>query len=100
MVTLIMNQPYRTNRFIFPTVVLLAADRKIAGQVLGPDGKPFSKAHVDLAADGQPNGHTMTDASGYFAFDALSEGTIRLSGLGLVAGNFIRGYTRAQAGDT
>jgi hypothetical protein len=46
----------RTNHFSFPTVVLRAADRKLAGQVLGPDGKPAPETNVALKGNDQPEG--------------------------------------------
>jgi protocatechuate 3,4-dioxygenase beta subunit/predicted enzyme related to lactoylglutathione lyase len=94
----------KTTRFQFPAVVLKAADRKLAGQVLGPDGKPVSGANVNIQniqGDGQPNGNTRTDAQGRFAFDAVCEGPIRLfaNSQGGAAG-FMNGNTQAQGGDT
>lgn len=91
----------RTNHFDFPTVLLRAADRKIAGQLLSAEGRPVAKARVDMEGDDQPNSHTTTDAEGHFAFTGLIAGSVRLSALKMdPGGNFIRGYGHAQAGDT
>jgi hypothetical protein len=99
----------KTDRYEFPTFVLKWADRKLAGQVLGPYGKPVAGATVMLTGEGQHQGpqqwnSTKTDGKGHFVFDAVCEGQVYL---------FIRGGTppgeshgfalprfEAQAGDT
>jgi len=69
----------QTNRCELPSVVLKVADRKLAGRVLGPEGKPVEGANVYFNGEGQPNGGTITDAEGRFAFDAVCEGDLTVS---------------------
>jgi protocatechuate 3,4-dioxygenase beta subunit len=91
----------KTNHFDFPTTVLKAADRKLAGQVLGPDSKPVPGANVNMQGEGQPFGNTTTDAQGHFTFDAACEGPVRLSANSQgVGGNYMNGSAQAQGGDT
>jgi protocatechuate 3,4-dioxygenase beta subunit len=91
----------KTNHFQFPPVVLKAADRKVAGQVLGPDGKPVPRANVNIQGEGQPGGNTTTDAEGRFVFDAVCEGPVRVNANGQGAGgNYMNGGVEAQGGDT
>lgn len=91
----------KTNRCEFPSVVLKAADQKLAGQVLGPDSKPVSGATVIMQGDGQPGGNARTDAKGRFVFDAVSEGAVRLFANGQDAGGaYMNGSVQAQGGDT
>jgi protocatechuate 3,4-dioxygenase beta subunit len=90
----------QTNRLDFPIIVLRLADRQLAGQVLGADGKPVPSARVSLdmntQSDGQPFVAANTDAQGRFSFDAVTEGTFQLNALG--SHNF--GTAQAQGGDT
>ena len=91
----------QTTHFEFPTAVLRVADRELAGQVLGPEDKPFPKANVQLSGSGQASATAMTDDQGRFAFGALCEGTVRLFANGQVAGvNYVSGYIQAQSGAT
>jgi len=92
----------RTNRFEFPAVVLKAADRKLAGQVLGPDGKPLSRASVNMQGAGQPVASTTTDAQGHFVFNTVAEGPVQLSANSpaRAGGNSMYGNYKAEAGDT
>jgi hypothetical protein len=69
----------QTSTYEFPTFVLKLADRKLAGQVVGGDGKPLAGAHVSFAGQGQPqNSSTKTDSQGNFAFDAVCDGPIKI----------------------
>ena len=94
----------RTGHFDFPTTVLKAADRKFAGRVLDPDGKPVAGIRVFLDANMQggwyPTGYTNTDAQGRFLFDAVSERTYRMLLSGLGAGISMNGVSKAQGGET
>jgi protocatechuate 3,4-dioxygenase beta subunit len=47
---------------------LKTADRQLAGQVLGADGKPLAGAQVNINGNGQPNGNVRTDENGHFKF--------------------------------
>jgi len=64
---------------ISPPLVLKAADRKLAGRVLGTDGKPAAGVQVYIRGEGQPNGNAMTDVDGHFAFDAVCAGPVSVS---------------------
>jgi uncharacterized GH25 family protein len=63
----------KTNHYEFPTFVLKRANRKLAGQVLGLDGKPVAGAQVTVNVEGQagplPRPSAKTDGQGHFAFD-------------------------------
>ena len=80
----------------FPPLVVKIADRKLAGRVLGTNGKPAAGAQVWMNGDGQPNGNAITDADGRFAFDAVCEGAVTVSA------NMKGAYGSAEAmgGDT
>jgi hypothetical protein len=92
----------RTNRYVFPTFVLKPANRKLAGQVLGSDGKPVAGAKVEFDGKGQPNSGgepdegLATDAQGRFHFDAVCEGPV------IVSVNYANswGNIAAHGGDT
>jgi len=91
----------KTNHYEFPPIVLKRADRKLAGQVLGLDGKPVSGATVRFNGDGQPRlrwlgPETKTDSQGHFAFDAVCEGLVTVSAN---SGN-TQGNVPANGGDT
>lgn len=61
------------------TFTLRLADRPLAGQVLDAEEKPVSGAQVFIYGQGQPNASARTDARGFFKFEAVCEGTVRLS---------------------
>jgi protocatechuate 3,4-dioxygenase beta subunit len=91
----------KTNHYEFPAFVLKRADRKLAGQVLGQDGKPVAGATVNLSGAGQPQFFLYrqdgtTDSQGHFAFDALCEGLVTVS----ARANNVQGNAPAQGGDT
>jgi len=94
----------KTNHFDFPILVLKAADRKVAGQVLDPNGKPVDRATVSTVGEGQPGGYTTTDDQGRFALFGVCEGPLQLQVStripGLYALSSMDGNTRAQGGDT
>ena len=90
----------QTNLFNFPTIVLHAADRKLAGTVSGPDGKPVAGASVSMNGPGQLPHNATTDKDGHFAFDAVSEGTINLSGARQVDFIRLQGNAQAKGGET
>lgn len=90
----------KADHYEFPPFVLKLADRKLAGRVLGTDGKPVAGAQVSIQGEGngegQPQGYTRSDTDGRFAFDAVCEGPISLwSYLQNSSGN-----ARASGGDT
>jgi protocatechuate 3,4-dioxygenase beta subunit len=86
----------KADHYDFPPLVLKIADRKLAGRVLGTDGKPVTGVQVYMRGEGQPNGNAMTDADGRFVFDAVCEGAASLSA------NFknFSGQADAMGGDT
>jgi protocatechuate 3,4-dioxygenase beta subunit len=90
----------KTTHFDFPAAVLKAADRKLAGKVLGPDSKPVAGANVNMQGEGQPFGQTTTDAAGHFSFDAVCEGSVRLFANHQGDGVFLNGDIQTQGGDT
>jgi protocatechuate 3,4-dioxygenase beta subunit len=69
----------QTNSYEFPALVLKHADRKLAGRVVDGDGTPLAGAQVIFNGEGQPqNSTTNTDSKGYFGFDAVCEGPIKI----------------------
>ncbi len=83
----------------FP-IVLRPANQKLAGQVLGPDGKPIGGASVFFGGEGQANGNTVSDDAGHFSFDYASEGALWVSSGIQMNGYRDSGKIRAQGGDT
>ena len=90
----------KTNHFDLPVAVLKVADRKLAGKVLGPDGKPVAGANVNMQGDGQPFGQSTTDAAGHFSFDAVCEGPVRLYANHQGDGAYLNADIQTQGGDT
>jgi protocatechuate 3,4-dioxygenase beta subunit len=86
----------KADHYDFPTLVVKIADRKLAGRVLGTDGKPVAGVPVWMRGDGQPNGNATTDADGRFFYGAVCEGPVTVSA------NFKGAYGSADAmgGDT
>jgi 5-hydroxyisourate hydrolase-like protein (transthyretin family) len=88
----------KTNRYKFPAFVLKPADRKLAGQVLGPDGKPVAGIKVKFDGVGQTANLEVpaTDALGHFAFDAVCQGPVTVSAY------YVNSFcnTTAHGGDT
>jgi protocatechuate 3,4-dioxygenase beta subunit len=81
----------------FPPLVLKIADRKLAGRVLGADGKPVAGAQIWMRGEGQPNRNdAATDVDGRFVYDAVCEGAVSVSA------NFknFSGSAEAMGGDT
>lgn len=79
-----------------PPVSLRTANRKLAGRVLGTNGKPMANANVFINGDGQPNGNATTDEKGNFVFDAVCDGPIDVQAN--AQGNF--GNQQTVGGDT
>ena len=69
----------KADHYDFPPLVLKIANRKLAGRVLGTDGKPVAGVQVCMRGEGQPNGNAITDADGRFAFDAVCEGAVTVN---------------------
>ena len=78
-----------TNRYTFPTFVLKHADKKLAGRVLGENGNPLVGVEVSFSGKGQPMNskdkwgqqlfcNTTSDSKGYFSFDAVCDGPLRV----------------------
>jgi hypothetical protein len=76
-----------TNHYSFPPIVLKKVDRILAGQVVGPDGKPIPGIKVEFGGQGQPMGtngllvrlNTKTDANGNFIFNEVCEGKVQIT---------------------
>lgn len=65
--------------FKFPSFALKRANRRVAGRVLAPQGKPLPGANVSLSGQGQPqNLTTLTDTQGSFFFDQVCEGALKV----------------------
>jgi protocatechuate 3,4-dioxygenase beta subunit len=62
-------------RLDLPAVELKLANLKLAGQVVGVDGKPVADARVFITGDDQPNTNLLSDAAGHFVL-AVSEGPV------------------------
>jgi hypothetical protein len=92
---LIHEADTRTNRLDVPAIVLKRADLKLAGQVLGSDGKPVAAARVSTYGEGQPGVTTHTDANGRFLMN-VCEGPVSVNAT--LAG--VTGQTDAKGGDT
>ena len=91
----------KTNHFEFPAVVFKPADRKVAGQVLGPDSKPIAGVNVYLSGEGQPNGRATTDDTGHFVLNTVGDGTVRLhASIQSPGGDFEGSDIQAQSGGT
>lgn len=70
----------KTNHFEFPAFVLKRANRKLAGQVLGLDGKPVVGANVSFSGQGQlQRPSTKSGSDGHFGFDGVCEGDVTVS---------------------
>ena len=75
-----------TNHFSFPPIVLKKVDRIVAGQVIGPDGKPVPVITVQFMGQGQPMGTngfldnltTKTDANGHFIKE-ICDGKVQIT---------------------
>jgi protocatechuate 3,4-dioxygenase beta subunit len=91
----------KVKNYDFPAVTLRLADRKLAGQVLGPDGKPVADANVSTQGDGQPTLTARTDATGHFSFAAVGEGPVTLNANSQGgARGYLNASIQAQGGDT
>ena len=86
----------KADHYDFPPLVVKLADRKLAGRVLGTNGKPVAGAQIFMQGEGQPNGNATTDADGRFVYDAVCAGPVTVSA------NMKGAYGSAQAmgGDT
>jgi hypothetical protein len=68
-----------TNRYAFPAFVLKKADRKLAGYVLDGNTKLLAGAIVTFSGEGQLSlPFATTDQQGYFVFDGVCEGPIKV----------------------
>ena len=93
----------QTNQCQLPPVVLKPANRKLAGQVIGLDGKPCSGTQVTMHGEGQSGVQTVrADSDGQFVIQEVCEGLVDMRAvLPASAGNPPRfGYLQAHGGDT
>jgi len=86
----------KTDHYDFPPLILKRADRKLAGRILGTNGKPVAGVQVWMSGESQPTGRANTDVDGRFRFDAVCDGAVSVSA------NFKGAYGSAEAmgGDT
>ncbi len=93
-----------TNHYEFPAFVLKRADRQLAGQVLGRDGKPVVSATVYLSGPGQLQFRdARTDGQGHFIFNGVCAGEVKLDAHHYSSPdlrNSEQGDVNAQGGDT
>ena len=68
-----------TNRLELDPFVLQLADRPLAGRVVNTNNEPVASAYVSVSGQGQPDANVRTDAQGFFAFEGVCEGTLRVS---------------------
>jgi protocatechuate 3,4-dioxygenase beta subunit len=107
---LVLADDTRVSRYDLPVFVLKRADRKLAGQVVGPEGGPVAGAEVSFSGTGQPNRPaTLSDSAGRFVFDAVCEGEVFLNAHssgppevspGVPTFRTSRAGLKARAGDT
>jgi protocatechuate 3,4-dioxygenase beta subunit len=94
----------KTNYYEFPTFVLKRADLKLAGQVLGRDGKAVVGARVDISGQGQLMfRETKSDGQGHFSFDGVCAGEIKVDARYYTSPDFRnseQGDVSVQGGDT
>jgi protocatechuate 3,4-dioxygenase beta subunit len=89
----------RTNQYEFPTFLLKKADRVLAGQVLGMDGKPVPEVPVRFSGQGQRRilgAPIKSDSNGHFVFDDVCEGPVTVS----ADYDRLSANAAAQGGDT
>jgi protocatechuate 3,4-dioxygenase beta subunit len=91
----------KTNHYEFPAIVLKQTGRKLAGQVLGVDGKPLAGVQVRFTGPGQPQigwepAAAKSDSRGHFVFDAVCEGPVTV----MANSNNIQAQVPARGGDT
>jgi protocatechuate 3,4-dioxygenase beta subunit len=94
----------KTNHYEFPAFVLKRADRKLAGQILGRDGKPVAGARVNMSGQGQLMfREAKSDGQGHFHFDGVCAGEVRVNARYYTSPDFRNseeGDVKAQGGDT
>jgi protocatechuate 3,4-dioxygenase beta subunit len=89
----------RTNALQLAPFKLKAADRQLAGQVLGADKKPLGGVQVNINGNGQPNGYMRTDENGHFKFK-VCDGPIEIYAYTQGSGRNNYGSSYARGGDT
>jgi len=93
-----------TNHYEFPAFVLKRADRKLAGQVLGSDGKPVAGANVNMSGQGQLQfRQAKSDSQGHFIFNGVCAGEVKVDARYYTnpdMRNSEEGDLSAQGGDT
>jgi hypothetical protein len=95
-----------TNQIQLPPIVLKPANRQVAGQVIGLDGKPCWGAEMSVTGEGQPYssaGHT--DSNGHFVIKEVCGGlvSVRASLAPSVSSSrngYVAGFLQAHGGDT
>jgi protocatechuate 3,4-dioxygenase beta subunit len=94
----------KTNHYELPAFVLKRADRQLAGQVLGSDGKPVAGANVSMSGQGQLQfRQAKSDSQGHFIFNGVCSGDVRVDARYYTSPdrrNSEEGDLSAQGGDT
>jgi protocatechuate 3,4-dioxygenase beta subunit len=90
----------QTNHIQLSPFRLKAADRLLAGQVLGADKKPLPGVQVMINGNDQPNANGRTDESGHFTFK-VCDGPVRIFAFSPSgSGRNNSGSSQARGGDT
>ena len=92
----IEDTDHDTRQLEFPPVTLRIADRPLAGRVVDAEEKPVADAWVYTYGSGQPNNNVRTDAKGFFTFEGVCEGMVRVS----ASHQNSYGNVSVEAGDT
>ncbi len=71
----------KTQQLKLPAIVLNVANKQVAGQVIGLDGKPCWGAQITISGDGQPASSpgsvaATSDAKGHFVVRQVCEGLL------------------------
>jgi len=92
----------QTNRLQTPAIILKPANRQLAGQVIGLDGKPCWGAEVKFTGEGQPTNLTArTDSRGNFVVKSVCEGEVQVQAeLSVGQVPMFAGETRGKGGET
>jgi hypothetical protein len=88
-----------TNSVDLGVITLKVANLKVAGRVLGTDGKPAGAVRIALTGEGQSTSGIQTDEEGRFSFD-VSEGTANLFASQSIDGVIKTGQAHTIGGDT
>ena len=60
-------------------ITLKHANLSVSGTIVDEDGSPVQGVRLHMHGTGQPSGNAVSDSEGKFAFDAVCEGTLRIT---------------------